>query len=107
MSDIFSVFSGVGGAKAKKKTTCPGKSKADGRGGWVERRGMVVRVSPASVLFFDDASSTEMFIPVSQVKDWWFTSSGAKRGLSVPDLELDDEVTLVVPRWLLKNEGVL
>ena len=77
------------------------------RGGFVEREGMVVRLHAASVLFFDDESQQEIFIPLSQIKDWWFTSSHSKRGLELEDCELDDELTIVIPGWLAKKEGMV
>lgn len=66
--------------------------------------GLVVSVRDKSVLFFDDGSGREAFVPVSKVMDWWFTACGTKRGLRLCDLELNDEVTILVPTWLARKE---
>ena len=100
--DMFDVFAGSSPAPSKK-----GKMSGRNRGGYVERSGLVARMRDASVLFFDDDSQQEIFVPISQIKDWWFTPSGTKRNLRLQDLELDDEVTLVFPRWLAVKEGLV
>lgn len=99
---IFDVFTGE---RPSRKTTK--SATGSSRGGLVLRDGMVVRQNGVSVLFFDDSSQKEVFIPLSQVTDWWFTSSGSKQNLRLADLELDDEVTLVIPRWLAKKERMV
>ena len=102
--DMFDVFSG---RKAKPKMPKAPQTKTSSRGGLIERIGIVVRMRNASVLFFDDNSQQEIFIPLSQVKDWWFSSSGTKRGLRLEDLELNDELTIVIPKWLALKEGMV
>ena len=76
-------------------------------GGHVKLEGLVVRLQPQSVLFFDDGTGKEVFLPYSKILDWWFTSSGTKRGLRIVDLELNDAVTLLVPKWLARREGLV
>ena len=98
--DIFEIFVGA----IPKEKLKAGKSQ---RGSYVERRGMVVHMYDSSMLFFDDDSQQEIFIPLSQVKDWWFTSSKSKSGLKLEDCELDDELTIVIPGWLAKKEGMV
>ena len=77
------------------------------RGGNIEREGMVVTMRPMSILFFDDYGQKEIFVPISQVKDWWFTTTGSKDGLGIEDLEPDDEVTLIIHRWLAVKERLV
>lgn len=103
--DVFSIFSGS--VQTEKKAEKKKQTSGSYRGGLVQRKGLVVRLRDESVLFFDDDSVQEVFIPRSQIKDWWFTSDGSKRTLSVADLELDDEITLVIPRWLAIKEGMV
>ena len=103
MSDMFSFMTGSSAGPSKKKK----QSAKPSNGGWSEHKGLVIRINEKSVLFFDDASVQEIFIPLSQVKDWWFTSDGGKRGLRLQDLELDDEVTICLPRWLAFTEGMV
>lgn len=76
-------------------------------GGHVEREGIVVKLTAQSVLFFDDEAGQEFFVPVSTILDWWFTANGTKRTRDLEELEPDDEITLLMPRWLLKKEGLL
>ncbi|MBQ9366757.1 MAG: hypothetical protein IJT83_03165 [Victivallales bacterium] len=102
--DMFDIFTGKQQPEKKPEAASGTSGK---RGGYVERRGMVVRVQNASVLFFDDASQQEIFVPLSQVKDWWFTASSSKRGFALDDCELDDEITICIPRWLAKKEGMV
>jgi hypothetical protein len=75
-------------------------------GDYVEREGIVVKVLPKSICFFDDVAGHEWFVPVSKLADWWFTNRGDKHELRICDLELDDEITILVPRWLLRREGI-
>lgn len=98
--DMFDFFDSP---HAIKKIEAPKKSF----GSLVNRKGLVVSLRQASVLFFDDEAVKEVFVPVSLIKDWWFTTDGTKRGLGLGDLELDDEVTLVIPKWLAKKEKLL
>ncbi len=90
--------------KPNKKNATPNKVKRGNAD--VIRRGLVVRVVDRSVLFFDDESGQEFFIPKSTIVDWWFTVSGNKSNLRLDDLQLDDEITVVFPRWLARKEGI-
>lgn len=74
--------------------------------GYVEREGVVVRMAARSILFFDDDAGSEVFLPRSLIRDWWFTKDQSCRSLELNDLELDDEVTFVIPEWLAKREGL-
>ena len=71
-----------------------------------KRSGLVVKLTPKAVLFFDDAVGAEAFIPRSVILDWWFTSCGTKRGLRVQDLERNDEITVFIPKWLVRKEQI-
>jgi len=102
MMDVFSMFSDAPSRAAASKPSLKRRG-----GDLVARKGLVVRVTSSSVLFYDDVSVQEVFVPLSQVRDFYFTSSGGKRGLTLQDLELDDEVTLVIPKWLAKKEGMV
>jgi hypothetical protein len=73
----------------------------------VNLEGLVVKVTKGAVLLFHDDTGQEVFIPKSQVHDWFFTRGGSKQRLSLNDLELNDEITLVVPRWLAKRENLV
>jgi hypothetical protein len=73
----------------------------------VKLKGLVVLVRDKSILFFDDGSAREVFIPVRSVVDWWFISDGSKRGLRLTDLELNDEISVIIPIWLAKKEKML
>jgi hypothetical protein len=76
-------------------------------GSWIKREGLVSRMTLASILFFDDESGQEIFLPFSQVQDWWYTKQGDKQGMRLKDLEPDDEITVLIPKWLLRKEGLL
>lgn len=97
------VFSMLGSSSGKSLNTKPRSANA----GVMKLSGIVVRISEKSVLFFDDASGQEIFVPISRIMDWWFTSCGTKRGLRICDLELDDEITILMPTWLAKKEKLL
>ncbi|MDR1945983.1 MAG: hypothetical protein LBQ51_02295 [Desulfovibrio sp.] len=71
------------------------------------RNGVIVMRMPRSVLFFDDVCVKELFIPMSVILDWHFTTCGTKRNLNVPDLERDDEVSLYIPKWLARKEKLI
>jgi hypothetical protein len=73
----------------------------------LKRRGLVVRAAEKSILFFDDATGREVFIPISKILDWWFSDAGTKRGLRIQDLELNDEITILIPTWLAKKESLV
>ena len=100
--DMFDVFTGAQPNRKSAKSASGSR-----RGGFAERSGMVVRMRGASVLFFDDDSQQEIFVPLSQVKDWWFTASCSKQGLALEDCDLNDEVTLLIPKWLALKEGMV
>ena len=76
------------------------------KGGLVKRAGMVVRMTSKSLLFFDDKSGQEVHVPYSEIADWHFTESGGKENLRLSDLNEGDVVSLVLPRWLCKREGL-
>lgn len=80
--------------------------KGSARGGVVTRSGLVVKTSEKAVLFFDDLVGYEYWVPKKSIIDWMF-SSGDKRGLSLFDLDLDDEISFVLPKWLLIKERVI
>ena len=69
--------------------------------------GLVVWNRQASVLFFEDETATEVFIPKSVIADWWFVHNKDKNGLRLEDLAKNDEISLVVPKWLARKEGLL
>jgi len=100
MDDLFGFMPS---RPSRKKVAVEGQTK---RGGYIERRGLVVRVTPKSLLFFDDETGREIFIPLSKVYDWRFTTYGGKHGLMISDLELDDEIVIMFPRWLAVKEGI-
>ena len=68
--------------------------------------GLFIRSSEKALLFFDDNSGQEVWIPFSVISDWWFTGDGTKRHLEMRDLELNDLVTLVVKTWFARKEGI-
>ncbi len=97
--DIFSSFIGDDdGVDAK-----PSMSSAP----LVTRVGLVVKLHQHSLLFFDDKSETEIFIPYTQIRDFWYTDCMGNLGNRVSDLEQDDEITIVIPEWLARKEGLL
>ena len=77
------------------------------RGGTERRQGLVVRTTRQAIVFFDDKATRQWVVPFKCVKDWYFTASGLQNGLRLEHLELNDEVTLEVPRWLLLKEGLI
>lgn len=77
------------------------------RSGEAELSGLVVRHGPKSLLFFDDESVQEVWLPYSKIIDWKFTDSNDDGCLDVRDLELNDEITVTIPRWLAKKEGLV
>lgn len=81
--------------------------QAPKRGGTDLRPGLVVRGSRQALLFFDDKATRQWMVPFKCVKDWYFTASGLQNGLKLEHLELNDEVTLELPRWLLIKEGLV
>lgn len=75
----------------------------------VELGGVVVAQGPQALLFFDDESVQEVWISRRLIFDWWFTDSSAPDAtlpLEVDDLERNDEITIVIPRWLAEREGL-
>ena len=104
--DIFSVFDGSPAGKKKESSTAK-RSLAGKLPAEAKLKGLVVRVSDKSLLFFDDGSGREAFLPLSKILDWWFTSSGSKRHLRLIDLELDDEITVLIPTWLARKENLI
>lgn len=78
---------------------------------WSERayfhaEGMVVAVRPKSIILFHDDTAQEVFVPRSVIADWDFTDGQARGDLILSDLEPNDQVVLVIPRWLAKREGL-
>lgn len=76
----------------------------------VVRAGLVVKLSKSSLLFFDDNAQTEIFIPYSQILHFWFTDKEHRKNsieLTVLDLEPNDEVSIVIPKWLAKKERLI
>jgi hypothetical protein len=69
--------------------------------------GMVVLSRTASLLFFEDETATEVFVPTSQIVDWWFVDNHGKKGLRLEDLKRNDQVSLVIPKWLARREGFI
>ena len=101
--DIFSIFSGV--SMSGRKPPAVSKDRGASRASAETRlNGLVVKVTTKAVLFFDDGSGREAFLPFSKIMDWWFTAGGGRRHLRVVDLELDDEITVVIPTWLARRE---
>lgn len=72
----------------------------------VKRDGLVVKLHKASLLFFDDKAQTEVFIPFSQIRDLWYTGCTGKLKVQIHELDPDDEITVVIPEWLAKKEGL-
>lgn len=72
----------------------------------VTREGLVVKLHKASLLFFDDKAQTEVFIPYSQIRDFWYTDCTGNLNKQIYDLEPDDEITIVIPQWLARKEGL-
>lgn len=68
-----------------------------------ERCGLVVFVREMSLLFFDDGKGKEVFLPVRTIMDRWYTIGGTKREFRLIDLELDDEIGVGIPCWLLAS----
>ena len=100
--DIFELFTGTPPQEQKIRT--PSKNALRGR--LVKIDGLVVRLSEASLLFFADDAQKEVFLPLSLIQDWHF-SDGSKHGLTVADLSLNDEITVVTFDWLAKREGLI
>jgi hypothetical protein len=69
--------------------------------------GLVVLNREASFLFFEDESATEVFIPKSVIDDWWFVDNHDKKGLRLEDLRKNDEISLVIPKWLALKENLI
>jgi hypothetical protein len=72
-----------------------------------ECAGLVVKLTQRSLLFFSDVTGQEAFIPFSVIDDWWFTGRGDRQTFDIQDLEPDDEITVVVPKWLLRKENLI
>lgn len=102
MEDLFNMFSAPPELRRKPRKA----SKNALRGDFARLRGIVVRLYPASLLFFADDAQKEVFLPLVMIADWHFPD-GTKRGLRLTDLHLDDEVTIVTYKWLAKKEGLL
>lgn len=101
--DFFEFLAGEGSSRPVKRLA--GKRlPRNGLPPQTKRKGLVVAARDASILFFDDDSGREVFLPVSTITDWWFTVDGTKRGMQLSDLELNDEVTMLIPIWLAKKE---
>lgn len=104
--DIFSVFDGTPAKKRKSVS----KANRPARGALpaeTKLKGIVVRVTDNFLLFFDDGTGRETFLPFSKIMDWWFTSNGGKRHLRIVDLELDDDITVLIPIWLARKEKLV
>lgn len=68
--------------------------------------GVVILNTPKSLLFFDDDTGLEVFIPKSQVKDWFFKGKLDRFSLTVDDLHYGDEINITIPKWLARKEGL-
>ena len=73
----------------------------------VERSGLAIRLHKSSLLFFDDNAQTEIFVPYTQIRDFWFTGTGSKHSRKIEDIEPDDEITILIPVWLARKEGLV
>lgn len=71
------------------------------------RKGVVVTASEKAILFFDDESVTEFWVPRKMICDWRFVDDGTRQGLSDRHLERNDEIELLIPKWLARKEGLL
>jgi hypothetical protein len=71
------------------------------------RHGAIAAMRKKAIVFFDDASEKEVFIPISRILDWQFTKDKTKKHLRVQDLERHDEVSLYIPVWLAKREKLI
>lgn len=74
---------------------------------FVVRDGLFIKKCDRSILFMDGDTGREFFIPVSLLEDWWFTFSKKSYGMSIDDLEYEDNITVKFPKWLAKREGIL
>ena len=97
--DIFSSMLG-------RDEDIPLKKKAGSGPPLVTRDGLAVKHNKASLLFFDDKAQTEIFIPYSQIRDWWYTDCPSNLNLEIAQIEPDDEITIVIPQWLARKEGL-
>ena len=98
--DIFSSFMGQDDDLViiKSRTKAP----------LVERSGLAIRLHKSSLLFFDDNAQTEIFVPYTQIRDFWFTGTGSKLSArKIEDIEPDDEITILIPVWLARKEGLV
>lgn len=77
------------------------------KNGRFERKGLVVRNHRKAFVFFDDSIGAEYWVPYKALKDWFFTDTRTKKHADVTDLELNDEITVILPGWFLMREGVL
>lgn len=69
-----------------------------------EREGYVNTTTDKAILFYDDSTGEEIWVPMSIVKDWWFAEGGEKNELTLKSLKLNDNVTLVLPKWFIRKE---
>lgn len=73
----------------------------------VTRHGLVVRQSEKALLFFDDAAVVEVWLPKKQIIDWCFLDSGTKDGFRLDHLERNDEIEIVITKWIARREGLI
>lgn len=95
--DFFSAFIGMETTKKAPKK----------RSSLVVREGLVVKFTEKSLLFFDDEAATEVFIPLTQIRDVWFTSGTKLLSTKLDALEPDDEISILIPAWLARKEGLI
>ena len=97
--DIFSAFLGNDEEPVIKKSRT--------RAPLVERSGLVIRLHKSSLLFFDDKAQTEVFVPYTQIRDFWFIGTASRRSRRIEEIEPDDEITILIPLWLARKEELL
>ena len=71
---------------------------------YTKRKGLVSKQHNRAFLFFDDESTTEIWIPHKLVKD--FQCDCAFKLADPSELMYNDEVEITVPKWLLRKEGI-
>jgi hypothetical protein len=67
----------------------------------------VLKNGEKSILIREDSTQYEVFIPTSQIQDWWFQESGNQEDLELKHLEDGDEVVFVLSYWICRKEGFI
>jgi len=71
------------------------------------RKGVVVATTERAILFFDDESVTEFWVSRKMICDWRFVEDGTRQGLADRHLARNDEIELLIPKWLARKEGLI